>query len=166
MLRPLVYLLGVLFFIFGLLTGVSTVIGRATDTTIGAALISSTDTRGFPLQSRQIALFDLKRFLRTDHSLPLEHIDFTAFDHSVTAPDKVMVLTFGTQTSSTTGLYLYNFFSGSLITVFESEVVVSVNASGATLPNFFPILSPDARKVAFLHPQDNKPYLFDIETHR
>lgn len=165
MIRQLIRLIFVLIIFFALLTTASIGIGSAIETTITAALISETSRGGIYVQPRQIALFDLNRFLRADHLLPLEHIDFIMFNYSDTSPQQVIVRTSNTPgpNSDPGGLYLYNFLNGRLITVFEERAQQTATTSTNAYYHY-PIVSPNERKVAFFHPQDAKPYSFDTET--
>jgi hypothetical protein len=159
MFRGLLLLTVGLAIVSGLLTAASSVIGSAVDTTLLAALVSPVNSRAIYVLPNQISLFDLKRSLRADHQIPFENVEFISFDYSATSPAKVIVATTRAPEANGDpgGLYLYNIFNGRLTTAFQRETAQpNTNTMG-----FYPILSPDEQKLAFLHPADAKLYLFD-----
>jgi hypothetical protein len=162
MFRLNVLLLCSLFIIFGLLTGVSTVIGRGIDTRAAVALVAPDRARSAVNTTAKIALFDLSRSLRADHPIQLPDIRQVAFNYA--SLDKVFITTYvgdSRQRLYRAGLYQYDYVSSELTTIESVESDRQMNLTNGLFFSFSPILTQEGRVMTFINPLDRKPYTFD-----
>jgi hypothetical protein len=162
MLKRLVSLTLSLGLVFGLLTVVSAVIGRGFDTPVVLATVYPEGSSGISDHTGQIALFDLSRFLRADHPIPLVDVQQITFND--VHPEQVLVSTYSANYQERQfqgGFHQYNFLTSQLTTVQSIDSDKPMYSSYSLYSSFFPQMSHDGGGITFVHPVEQKPYVYD-----
>jgi WD40 repeat protein len=164
MVTPLLRIAVGLSLCFSLVMAAASLAGHWMDTPVAIALVSPKGNNAYAEPPTKVAFFDLGRFLRADHAIPLDHIQQVAFAGPV---GQLTVSTYFGDNSNKryeASLYRYNYLAGKLTLIdrFESNRP-SFSADGVYY-DYFPAPSPDERKLAFLNPSDRKIHIYDLAT--
>lgn len=166
MFRRLTGLTLILTILFGVLTTASAVIGRGYDPPVVIAQLYPSQPGSIVRAADRIALFDLSRLLRVTRIIPLKAIQQTTFNYPPDGSLTVSIYEMNVPKKIyKAGLYVYNYLWGTLTDVFTAQADQAFNiASTGYFYNFFPAASSDGERIVFIHPQDQKLYLYNTET--
>jgi Tol biopolymer transport system component len=164
MLTRLLRLTLILLLISSLLTTISTVIGRASDPIVLAALITPNEKGPQSKPPDEVVLLDLSRFLRADQRIPINQLEYAFFNYTrlgrllATTYDRQLV---GKKYQYQADTYEYDYVSQRLSQVSSYQSAFAGLSSNGEYYHSIPTASRDGRQLAFIDPIDLRLNLYD-----